>query len=90
MCSHIRELDFPASPQLTSFLYAFGASLESLTVSHSAINGYAKILNIIEHKCTKLSTILLCDLLTIIESVGEEQYASLLCSFGSQLISAGL
>ena len=89
MCSHIRELDFPASPQLTSFLYAFGASLESLTVSHSVNNGYAEILNVIEHKCTKLSTILLHDLFTIIETVGEERYASLLCSFGSQLICAG-
>ena len=88
MCTHIRELDFPASPQLISFLHAFGASLESLTVSHRASNGYAEMLDIIERKCTKLSTILLHDLFTIIESLGEERYSSLLCSFGSQLICA--
>ena len=86
MCSHIRELDFPASPQLISFLYAFGASLESLKVSDGAINRYAEMLDVIEHKCTKLSTILLHDLYTVIESVGEERYAKLLCTFGSQLI----
>ena len=87
MCSHIRELKFPASPQLISFLHAFGASLESLTVLDGAINGYPEMLDVIEHKCTKLTAILFHDLHTVIESVGDERYASLLCSFGSQLIS---
>ena len=100
LCTHIRELIFPFSPQLTSFFHTFGSSLESLTVSFGAIekyddgyidgyiDGYAEMFDLILNSCPKLSTVLLFDYSRIIESVGEEQYANFLCSFGSQLIRA--
>ena len=88
VCTNVRELNFPASPQLISFLRTCGSSLESLIVSFGDTNGYAEMLDLIERNCSKLSTVLLLDCSTIIEVFGEERYVSLLCSIGSQLIRA--
>ena len=88
MCSHIRELEFPASPHLISFLRTAGASLESLDVRFKEVDGCAEMIDTIERHCTKLRTIYLRDCSKIIEKVGEERYASFLCSFESRLSEA--
>ena len=88
MCTNLRELDVPNSPQLISFLRSFGVSLESLNVSFEEMNGYEEVLDVIEHNCTKLAIVSLWDCLLMIETVGEERYANFLCSFGYQLTSA--
>ena len=88
VCTQIRELEFPASPQLVSFLRTSGASLESLDVSNVHIDGYAELLDVIEQNCRKLSKVYLWDCSPIIEIIGEERYASFLSSFGSQLTHA--
>ena len=98
LCTHIRELTFPFSPQLISFFDTSGSSLENLSISFEAIDkyvdgyidgyidGYAKMFDLILDNCPKLSRVSLFDYRRIIETVGEEQYANFLCSFGSQLI----
>ena len=89
-CAQIRKLNFPASPQLISFLRTCGTSLESLTVLPGDIHGRAEMLSAIEQNGTKLSTIWLRDCLPTILIVGEERYKSFLCSFGSQLTCAAV
>ena len=84
VCRHSRELNIPASPQLIKFLRSFGESLESLTVSFNHPKGHEEIIDLIERNCTKLATLSFSECLPV-ETVGEERYASLLCSFGSQL-----
>ena len=88
VCTNIRTLRFPASPQLIPFLRTFGASLDSLTLSFGDTNGCADMLDLIQRNCRKLSEVRLFGWFTIIEAVGEEWYARFLCSFGSQLIHA--
>ena len=85
MCTNIRELVFPSSSELMSFLHTSGAFLETLAVSYGDPNGYADILDLIKHNCTRLSKILLWGCFRIMHIVGEERYSNLLCSFGSQL-----
>ena len=83
--THIRELNVPVSPQLINFLRSFWASLERLNISFNHSEGYEEIIDLIEHNCTKLATLSFFKCLPEIEVVGEERYASVLCSFGSQL-----
>ena len=88
MCTNIRTLHFPASPQLILFLRTCGASLESLTVLFVVTNGCAEMLDLIQRNCRKLSEVQFFCWFRVIEAVGEERYARFLCSFGSQLIHA--
>ena len=88
-CGQIRNLNFPASPELISFLRTCGGSLESLTVLPGDVHGYDEMLNAIEENATKLSSVWLHDCSTIL-TVGEERYKSFLCSFGSQLTCAAV
>ena len=100
LCTHIRELTFPFSPQLISFFHTFASSLESLTVPSGGIDkyvdgyidgyldGYVEMFDLIVNNCTNLSTVSLMCYLRIVESVGEELYANFLCCFGSKLIHA--
>lgn len=88
VCTNIRDLKFPASSELSSFLRACGSSLESLTVSFNGTSEYAEMLDLIEHTCTKLTSILLIGCFKVTQVVGEERYASLLRSFGPQLTCA--
>ena len=100
LCTHIRELSFPLSPQLISFFDTFGSSLESLTLYFGAIDkysdgfidgyidGYAEVFDLILNSCPKLSALSLFDYERIIGTVGEEHYANFLCSIGSQLTCA--
>ena len=88
MCTNIRTLDFPGSPQLIPFLRTCGASLESLKLSFVDTNVCAEILDLIQRNCKKLSVVRVFDWFTVIDAVGEERYARFLCSFGSQLIHA--
>ena len=85
ICTHIRELNIPVSPQLINFLRSFWASLECLNISFNHSEGYEEIIDLIEHNCMKLATLSFSECLPEIEVVGEERYARLLCSFGSQL-----
>ena len=85
ICTHIRELSIPASPQLTNFLHSFGASLESLNVSFKHFEGYEEIIDLIEHNCTKLATLSFSEWLPEVETVSDERCQGFLCSFGSQL-----
>ena len=55
MCKNIREPVFLPCSKLIPFLRTLGASLESRTVSYADFNGYAEMLDVIEHNCTKLS-----------------------------------
>ena len=88
MCKNIRELVFPASSKLISFLRTFGASLESLSVSYADFDGYAEMFDVIVHNCTKLSRVSLVDYSRAIEIVGEERFTNFICSFGSEIIEA--
>ena len=88
VCTNIRKLDFPASSQLITFLRSFGASLESLTISYNDIDGYAELIDVIERNCPNLASLLLSGSSSVIQIVGEERYANVLCSIGSQLTRA--
>ena len=88
MCTNIRKLEFPASPLFILFLRTRGTSVEFLKVLHGDIILYTEMMDAIEHNCTKLTRLRLCDYSIIIETVGEERYASFLCSLGSQLTNA--
>ena len=52
----LERLDFPASPQLISFLHTFGASLESLALCLylSDTKEHAEMLDVIQNNCRKL------------------------------------
>ena len=88
MCTNIRKLEFPDSPLRISFLRTRGTSLEFLSVLHGDVNVYTEMIDAIEQNCTKLTRLWLYGYSTMAETVGEERYASLLCSFGSQLTNA--
>lgn len=85
MCSHIRELACPSSPQLISFLRASGVSLERLNVKFERDDSCAEMINTIEANCTKFSTVSFENCSTLIQTVGEERCVEFLCSLGSRL-----
>ena len=73
-CTHIRELTFPFSPQLISFLHTFGSSLASLSVSFRGINKYVG-------GCIDGYIDGYAEMLDLTGTFGEELYADYVCSF---------
>lgn len=88
-CVNIRELHFPCSRQLLSFLRASGSSLEILIVQLIPDPTHVRdLLDVIQCMCRNLTKILFKHYLNLIRVVGEDRYASFLCSFGARLTRA--
>ena len=90
MCSIIRDLTFPASPQLVSFLHSSGSSLVSLRLSIDDEEQWGPTIDAIEHNCPNLTKISFEYYQGVISVIGEERYTNFLCSFGSSLTHASV
>ena len=89
-CTQIRQLFLNASPELMPVLERAGSQVESFLLTIDTFEICGEIIDAIEQNCKKLMHIELGNTRHIINSVGEERYAAFLCSYGNQLIEAGL
>ncbi len=89
-CTRIKHLSVPATPQLVPLLQGIGSLLESFDLTFGDLEGYGEVIDAIEQNCKKLKHIRLHDSRHIVKSIGEERYATFLCSYGNQLLTADI